>query len=188
MKYPVKLRFVQTEPSTDGSFDKAYVYVCFIEFIDKRTAKVCRLKYVIRAEKIDESIAVKFYASRDRKSQYDKYSLAHGQLGVKAVMEIFNNCLKVISEMIEIFPESSFVFKGAEGYDPTTHRWEDESENQRFRIYRSYLSKRIGSKRFEHFHIPENSIYMLVKKDTEDVEIKQQRIIQSLYSRYGLSH
>ena len=186
MKHPVKLRFVQTEPSHDGSFDKAYVYVCFIEFIDQRTAQFCRLKYIIRAEIIDEIIAVKFYASRDRKSPYDKYSLAHGQLGVRAVMEIFDNCLKVISEMIKKFPEYSFVFKGAEGYDPTTHRWEDESENQRFRIYRSYLSKRIGTKQFEHFHIPENSIYMLVKKESEKIEDKQQRLITSLYSRYGL--
>ncbi|MDE5808280.1 MAG: hypothetical protein K2H76_09190 [Muribaculaceae bacterium] len=186
MKHPVKFRFVQKEPSCDGSFDVAYVYVFFIEFIDRRTEKFCRLKYIARAEIIDETIAVKFYASRDRKSPHDKYSLAHGQLGVKAVMEVLDNCLKVIAEMIIKFPGHSFVFKGAEGYDPSTSRWEDEFENQRFRIYRSFIAKRIGDSLFEHFHIPDNSIYMLIRKDSEPIEAKQRRLITSLYSRYGL--
>ena len=186
MKNPIKFRFVQKEPSKDGSFDQAYVYAFFIEFIDKRTQKFCRLKYIGRAEIIDETIAVKFYASRDRKSRHDKYSLAHGQLGVKAVKDIFNNCLKIITQMMTLYPTHSFIFKGAEGYDPVTRRWEDEQENQRFRIYRSFLSKNIGHTYFEHFHVPSNSIYLLVRKDEEEIMHKQQRLLHSIYQRYGL--
>lgn len=186
MKKPEKYRFVQKEPSSDGSFDECYIYVFFIEFVDNRTGKFCRLKYVGRAERLGETIAVKFYASRDRKSQYDKYSLAHGQLGVKAVMEIFHNCLRIISEMMKKFPDCSFVFKGAEGYDPSTRKWEDERENQRFRIYRSYLSKTIGTNNFDHYHISENSIYLLVKKGSEDSDKKQERLLKELYARFGL--
>lgn len=187
MKSTTDFRFVQKEPSVDGSFDICYTYVFFVEFIDWRTGKFCRLKYVARAEKIAEVFAIKFYASRDRKSQHDKYSLAHKQLGVSAVFSIFDKCLRVIGRMLELYPESSFVFKGAEAYDPQTHKWEDECETQRFRIYRAYLGKRIGSMRFAHFHFPENSVYLLVNRiDCNDVISKKDDLMGMLASRFGM--
>lgn len=179
-------RFVQKEPSVDGSFDVCYIYVFFVEFIDVRTRKPCRLKYVARAEKLGEVYAVKFYASRDRKSRHDKYSLAHKQLGVGAVLSIFNICLDIVVITMQADPDCSFVFKGAEAYDPNTQKWEDERENQRFRIYRSYLSKKVGSKVFAHFHYPENSIYLLVRRDGENVDDKKRRLMEMLKSRFGM--
>ena len=47
-------RFIQKEPSKDGSFDICYVYAMFIRFNDTRNKKPSRLKYIARAEKIDE--------------------------------------------------------------------------------------------------------------------------------------
>ena len=61
-------RYVQKEPSRDGSFDVCHTYVFFIAFTDRKSGKACRIKYVSRAEKIGEVFAIKFYASRDRKS------------------------------------------------------------------------------------------------------------------------
>lgn len=152
-----------------------------------RTNKLCRLKYVARAEKIEEVFAIKFYASRDRKSQYNKYSLAHGQLDVKAVFSIFDTCLWIMSEIIKAFPNSSFVFKASEAYDPHTRREEDEYENQRFRIYRSFLSKKVGTRLFTHYHFPENSIYLLVRKsDTEIDDDKKDRLMHMMKRRFGL--
>ncbi len=177
-------RYVQKEPSRDGSFDVCHTYVFFIAFTDRKSGKACRIKYVSRAEKIGEVFAIKFYASRDRKSIHDKYSLAHKQLSYKAVISIFDRCLEIIAECIMKYPESSFVFKGAEAYDPRTKKWEDEKENQRFRIYRSYLSKKIGTKQFSHFHFPDNSIYLLVKRDCEDDVVKKDRLMAMLMHRF----
>lgn len=186
MSQRTDFRYVQKEPPTDGSFDICHTYVFFINFVDHRTQQTCRLKYVGRAELINETIAVKFYASRDRKSPHNKYSLAHGQLGVKAVLSIFDYCVDIIKEMMILYPKLSFIFKASEAYDPKTERWEDERENQRFRIYRSYLSKRIGSNTFSHYQFPENSIYLLLYKDSEDELLKKNRLMTTLYQRFGL--
>lgn len=177
---------MQKEPSKDGSFDICYTYVFFIDFRDSRNGQPGRLKYVARAEKFGEVFAVKFYASRDKNSKHDKYSLAHKQLTTGAVLSIFNQCLEVIAIIIRLFPESSFVFKGAEGYDPRTQKWEDEHENQRFRIYRSFLSKKIGTTNYSHFQFPENSIYMLVRRDDENDEAKKDRLMTMLSRRLGI--
>ncbi len=187
MKKNREFRYVQKEPSTDGSFDVCHTYVFFIEFTDRRTGMPCKLKYVARAEKMDDVIAVKFYASRDRKSPHDKYSLAHGDLGVKAVLSIFDYCLRIIQEMMALYPDASFVFKGAEAFDPGTRRWEDEKENQRFRIYRSYLAKRIGGATFSHYQFPENSIYLLLKKNGGDENDRKNKMMNNLYKRFGLN-
>lgn len=186
MSNRVDFRYVQKEPSVDGSFDICYTYVFFINFIDHRTQKKCRLKYVARAEVIDDAIAVKFYASRDRKSPHNKYSLAHGQLGAGAVLQIFNYCLKIIIEMIGLYPEHSFVVKAAEAFDPRTRRLEDENENQRFRIYRSFLAKKIGTASFSHYQFPENSIYLLLRKKPDMRPGDEQHLMNSLYNRFGL--
>ena len=80
-------RFVQKEsPKAGDSFDVCYIYVLFVEFEDARNDKPCRLKYVVRAERYEEVLAIKFYASRDRKNINDKYSLAHNQMRPGAVM------------------------------------------------------------------------------------------------------
>ncbi len=181
------LRFVQEEPSTDGSFDVSRTYVFFVSFVDVRNGMPCRLKYVIRAEKIGEVVAIKFYASRDRKSPYDKYSLAHRQLGPGAVLHIMGRCIDVIKDSIALYPDSSFVIKASEAYDPTTQKLEDERENQRFRIYRAYLAKKVGHETFAHFQFREQSIYLLVRRtQDEDIENKKDRLMAYLYSRFGL--
>jgi len=182
------IREVMKEPpSKDGSFDLCHVFVFFVRFADIRNGQACCLKYIARAEKMGEVFAVKFYAARDRKSEHDKYSLAHGQMGVGAVLSIFNNCLSIIIEIGNRYPDCSFVFKGAEAYDSRMHKWEDENENQRFRIYRAYLSKNVGNVTYTHFHFPENSIYLLVHNSDEDVEAKKDRLMMSLKKRYIIS-
>lgn len=180
-------RFIQKEPSKDGSFDICYVYAMFIRFNDTRNKKPCRLKYIARAEKIDEVCAIKFYASRDRKSIHNKYSLAHGQMSPSAVLRIFGYCIEIIKDIMQRHPECSFVIKASEAYDPHTQKWENEAENQRFRIYRSYLSKNIGTSMFSHFHFPENSIYLLVRKDCRETDItKKDRIMGYMKTRFSL--
>lgn len=183
------LRFVQKEsPTENDCFDICFTYVFFIDYVDKNNGQRNRLKYVGRAEKYDDVFAIKFYASRDRKSPHDKYSLAHGQLGVKAVLNIFWNCIAIINDMSKFYPNCSFVFKGAEAYDPNTMRWEDENENQRFRIYRTFLSKVIGTKTFTHYQYLKNSIYLLIRKESTTLDyIKRDRIMNMLYRRFNLS-
>lgn len=178
-------RYVQIEPSSDGTFDLCHVYVFFIHFVDVRNNKECRLKYVGRAEIMGDVIAIKFYASRDRKSKFDKYSLAHGQMGVTAVLSIFHYCLRIISDMMTMYPSCSFVFKGAEAFDPATMRWENEANNQRFRIYRSFLAKHIGAETFSHYHFPDNSIYLLLRRNKDDKDMAE-KMVSSLYKRFGL--
>ncbi len=186
--FTTDFRFVQTEkPLSKDIFDRCYTYVFFVRYKDINTHNKCRLKYVCRAEIYGEVCAIKFYASRDRKSDYDKYSLAHSQLPYSAIMTIFDYRITVMKEIMKKFPEVSFVFKGAEAYDPRTHRQEDEKENQRFRIYRSYLSKRVGTKTFQHSQFPDNSIYLLTNiSGFEDIEDKQNRLREFLSDRFGI--
>lgn len=188
-KSKLDFRFVQKEPaSSTGSFDISYVYVFFIQFLDTRNKKPCRLKYIARAEIFEDVCAIKFYAARDRKGIHEKYSLAHGQMGPKAVLKIFDFCLQIMQRIMNLYPSISFVFKGAEGYDPATQKWEDEAENQRFRIYRSYLSSKIGHATFAHFEFPENSIYLLVFKGHHtNYEGEKNRIMSMLFNRFMLN-
>lgn len=181
-------RFIQKEsPSEKDCFDLCNNYVFFIDFIDKNSTKRNRLKYIGRAEKYEDVFAIKFYASRDRKSPYDKYSLAHGQFGVKTVLSIFWICITIINDVSTKHPDCSFVIKGSEAYDPRTMRWEDEQENQRFRIYRNFLSKVIVTKTFAHYQYLKNSIYLLVRKSNqESEESKRDRLIKMLYQRFNL--
>lgn len=181
-------RFVQKEsPSKGDYFDICYTYVFFIRFNDIKTQKPCKLKYVIRAEIYGEVIAVKFYCSRDRKSQHDFYSLAHEQLNPSAVLTILNNCLKVINISIYQFPNCSFIFKGAEAYDPRSQKWENENNNQRFRIYKHFIGKKIGTSLFTHKIYEEQSIYMLIRHQNKITDSeKGDQLIDMMYSRFGL--
>ena len=86
------------------------------------------------------------------------------------------------------YPQISFIFKASEAYDPHTRREEDEYENQRFRIYRSFLSKKIGTHTFTHYHFPDNSIYLLVRRsETENDDIKKDRLMHMVMKRFGLA-
>lgn len=131
-----------------------------------RNGKPCRLKYIVRAEVFSDVFAIKFYASRDRKGADNKYSIGHGQISVQGVLCILNTTLDIMLDLLKSFPDYSFIIKGAEAYDPATQKEEDENENQRFRIYRRFLAKKIGTQAFTHFQFPEISVYLLVNNNS----------------------
>lgn len=180
-------RFVQTEPGKGKTYSTCYVYAFFVTFEDLRNGKPCRLKYIVRAEVYDDVFAIKFYASRDRKNPENKYSIGHSQISVKGVYEILNTTLDIMVNLLKQFPTYSFIIKGAEAYDPATKKEEDEFENQRFRIYRSFLAKRIGTKTFTHFQFPAISVYLLVNNNgTENPTKKKDEIIAHFKDIYNL--
>lgn len=183
-----KFRFIQMDSPRKGDlFDCCYVYSFFVEHKDRNKKIIGRIKYIIRSEKYQDVFAIKFYASRDRKSIYDKYSLAHGQLSVKGIMTIFGYCLEVMREMSEKYPDCSFVIKGAESFDPKTKKEEDEYENQRFRIYRNYLTKRVGEIKYLHTQYPFKSVYLLTyRHGIRNVEEKRDAQILMLFKKFGL--
>lgn len=182
-----KFRFVQTEPGTHGSYDLCYTYAFLVEFDDARNGKPCKLKYIVRAEVFSDVFAIKFYASRDRKGADNKYSIGHGQISVQGVFGILNTTLEIMLDLLKKFPEYSFIIKGAEAYDPATKKEEDEYENQRFRIYRSFLAKNIGTTAFTHFQFPEISVYLLVNnKSGLSANDKKDEIMEHFKAIYEL--
>ena len=86
------------------------------------------------------------------------------------------------------FPDLSFVIKGAEGFDPKTQRYEPETENQRFRIYRALLAKSFGSETFTHFQYKHSSIYFLVRNSNiETPEQKEARLFNILREKHNMT-
>lgn len=100
------------------------------------------------------------------KSPESKYSIGHGQISVKGVLDILSTTPEIMLSLLKTFPSISFIIKGAEAYDPATKKEEDERENQRFRIYRSFLAKNIGTLVFTHYQFPEISVYLLVSNNS----------------------
>ncbi|MDE6226360.1 MAG: hypothetical protein K2M63_02450 [Muribaculaceae bacterium] len=187
---PSVLRFVQRDyPKNSGEkYDVCYIYSCFITFLNIKNGKKSRLKYIIRAEKYQDVFAIKFYASRDRKSVYDKYSLGHNDISITGIRQIFEFCIDVLLEILELFPGSSFVVLGADSYNPKTQKTESSIENQRFRIYRLFLNRRIGSETFHHFQHPSISLYLLTYKDGKNDKEKSYHQIKMLLDKFELKY
>lgn len=178
--YPIK--FIQkASPNLDDAFDFCRVYRFYTDAIP-----TCqRLKYIIRAEAHERVFAIKFYAARDKKLD-NKYNRILGVYDYISALRILVTCASLIPELMQEFPEYSYIVNGARTID-INKKIENESETQRFRVYRALATKIIGTQSFEHYQFKEISSYLLVRKLLNiNIEDEKNRIKQMFLNRYEI--
>ncbi|HWZ03824.1 MAG TPA: hypothetical protein VNX40_09450 [Mucilaginibacter sp.] len=171
--YPLK--FVQKRPCKDGS---SHLFTLVYKFHSPITKYI----YILHADYHEENVfAIKFYAKKDRNSDY-KYSLLtnKGDVG-----NILITCLKAIPLILKDYPDASFGFIGSRTIDMESKTAEDYGNNQRFRIYRRIIDKKIGLNIFEHYVYEPISGYLLVNKSArQDIDIKKKAITKMFQETY----
>lgn len=102
-----------------------------------------------------------------RKSDY-KYSLItnRGDVG-----NLLVTCLKCVPLLLEKYPSASFGFVGSRTYDKISRKMEGYSNTQRFKIYRAFVLKKIGTDLFQHFEYDEVSGYLLINQNVVLIRI-----------------
>lgn len=180
---PYELKRIQIDhsPKINELFEECFIY----KFFTDEQTKGGKTRYIARAEVYGESIAVKFYPQSA--DEEHRYSASTNRFTFKGVIKVILTCAKLIPEMMEIFPNASFVIKASEGIDLQTNTEEQESNNQRFRIYKYALNQVIGNENFQHYEYPDISVYFLInKRDCDDLEDKHERIKKELIGEFNL--
>jgi len=138
-------------------------------------------------ELFEECFIYKFFTDEQTKGGKTRYIASTNRFTFKGVIKVILTCAKLIPEMMEIFPNASFVIKASEGIDLQTNTEEQESNNQRFRIYKYALNQVIGNENFQHYEYPDISVYFLInKRDCDDLEDKHERIKKELIGKFNL--
>ncbi len=169
---PFELKFIQRIPPRVGDdFEYAYIY----SFWTDECNGIRGVKYVLRAEKFEDTFAIKFYAQKDSGSvhKYHKILQLHDY---KSALRVFVTCASVVPVILENHPDASFVVMGAQSIDEIGNM-EQMDTDQRFRIYRYIATRLFGRVLFEHYEYTQASTYLLLNKtDCDDVNQKQERI------------
>ena len=171
---PYPLRFIQLERCKD-------ITPHLFTYIYKFRSPATKYYYVLRADYHAENVfAVKFYAQQHKHSDY-KYS----KLTNKGdVIRILITCLSVIPPLLDEFPGASFGFIGSRTIDKVSRRVEGFNRTQRFRVYRKIVNETIGPDTFEHFEYPDISGYLLINRDSENIEEKERILIRMFSDTY----
>lgn len=181
---PYDIQFIQkASPKEGDAFDFSYIY----KFWTDRTARYQSLKYIIRVEAHGDVFAIKFYAARDKKldNKYSRILKAHSYLDT---LRIFLTCSSVVFPVITKHPSASFVINGAQSMDLESGKMENNSNNQRFRLYKYIAMRLFGRKSFGHYNFPEVSSYLMVNRfECQDVEQKKDEIMERLITIYDMN-
>ena len=168
------LKFIQKDWCTDKT---SHLFTCIYKFYSPRT----RLQYILRADYHEEGVfAIKFYVQQHSKSDH-KYSKVTNK---GDVANILATCIKVIPILLKEYPEASFGLLGGRSIDKKASKVESYEENQRFRIYRTYASKKIGTKTFTHIEYTSISAYLLINNSCSNIEEKEARIKKMFIETY----
>ncbi|MEH6305581.1 hypothetical protein RYH73_08000 [Olivibacter sp. CPCC 100613] len=175
--YPgYELQFIQKRRIKDGS---AHLF----SFLYKFYSPVTDLQYVLTADYHEgDFFAIKFYAKMHRKSDFKYYLITNrGDVG-----NLLVTCLKCVPLLLGEYPTASFGFVGSRTYDKNSRKMEGYSNTQRFKIYREFVSKKIGTGLFQHFEYEEVSGYLLInQKCGVDPNIKERQLVSMLAATYN---
>ena len=179
--HPYELKYIQKEkPKSRDAFDFCLVYSFFTKSDPER------IKYIVRAEFQEDVIAIKFYAAKNSKSE-NKYHLILDKNRYRGTLCILMTCVNLIPMLLKDYPSSSFIIKASNTIDIKSKKEEDDSVNQRFRIYRWLFSETIGDQTFEHIEYKDVSVYLLVNKSNKDIDSKKKNIEKLFLTRYVVS-
>jgi hypothetical protein len=180
---PYHIYYIQKSAPTASQDDFSFSYI--YRFYTEKTDNYQRLKYIIRAECIEDVFAIKFYAARDRKhdKKYNRIIKAHGYINT---LRVFFTCASIVPLILEKHPMCSFVINGAQSMDLKS-KIEDRNNNQRFRIYKNIAIRLFGKHCFEHYEFKEISSYLIInKKDCLNIEEKKERIKKTFLDIYNI--
>lgn len=151
-------------------------------YIFKFFSTKSKTKYILKADYHKQNIfAIKFYPKIYKYLDDKKY---HRISNLGDVSNVLITCIKVIPELLNKFPGSSFCFIASPSIDKTSDRFEGFRMNQRFRIYRQLVIQKIGSETFEHFEFNEVSAYLLANKLNSNIEQYLSGVTQMFIATY----
>ena len=176
--YPLKFIQKDTPRSMRDAFDWCRIY-SFLTSPDKT-------KYIVRAEFHEDVIAIKFYADKCKKSD-NRYNLILNKNTYGGTMRILRTCIGLIPLLLKDYPSYSFIVKASHSIDLKHDKEENDSLNQRFRIYRTLFSKHIGDSTFKHIQYPDASVYLLLNKANPDLSGKEEAVKELFLERYDVS-
>jgi hypothetical protein len=168
------LKFIQKRPCRD---DSDHLFTLIYKFYSPAT----KYQYILHADyHRGDVFALKFYVKLHRHSEY-KYSRItnRGDIG-----NILVTCAKVVPLLLKDYPTSSFCFAASRTIDPVTHRVENIPTNQRFKTYTYLASTKFGTNAFAHFSYEELSAYLMVNKNSGNVNVKEREIVKILSGTY----
>jgi hypothetical protein len=166
-----ELKFIQRDRCKDSS---AHIDSHIFKFF----SIVTKYHYIIRAEYHEQDVfAVKFYCKKDRKSDY-KYSriINKGDVG-----NIVISCLNVVPILLQNYPTASFGFIGARTYDPKKKVFEPLENTQRFKVWSYVVERKIGINTFKHLTFPQASGYLLLNRNSPEVETQKEDLIKGMF-------
>jgi hypothetical protein len=150
-------------------------------YVYKFYSPITKYWYVINADYHETDVfVVKFYPKPYKRSDF-KYNKTtnKGDVG-----NILITCIKVIPDIIEKHPTTSFGFIGAPSIDKKG-LIEGFVNNQRFKIYSEIAAKKIGTQTFAHSPYPAISGYLLINKLNEDIDGKEIEIKKMFAATYN---
>lgn len=168
------LKFIQRNPCKDGS---SHLYSYIFKFHSPITNHI----YILIAEYYNKNVfSIKFYSKRHRKSQH-KYNkiINKGDVG-----NILISCLNVIPYLLNIHPTSSFAISSSRTIDFKHKRVENSENNQRFKLYKYIIQKKIGTETFSHFEYTKISSYMLINNKNDNIEQKERELVSMFSHTY----
>ncbi len=137
--------------------------------------------YILNADYHAEDVfAIKFYVKQHSKSDY-KYSKITNK---KDLPNILITCAKVVPILMAEFPTASFGFAASRSLDDRANKVEGLPNNQRFQAYSYLACKKFGTQTFAHFDYPAISSYLLLNKNSGDVEKKEKAIVDMFRANY----
>lgn len=171
------IKFIQKHTCKDGS-DHLFT------FIYKFFCADSKLHYIVRAEYHTENVfAIKFYCKKDKRSDF-KYNKIINKNKYSTVIKIFETCLSLIPELLELQPNCSFAILSSRSIDFSNPKKLTEAlkKNQRFRVYTRFLQERIGNVTFTHMQYEELSSYLLINNNEADIDAKE-NMIKEMFER-----
>ena len=155
----------------------AHLFTCIYKFYSPKT----KLIYIINADYHEHDVfAIKFYTKQHKHSK-NKFSIITNK---GDVTNILISCSKVIPILLGGYPNASFGFCASRTIDKLSKKIENFSVNQRFRIYRNFISALFGTKTFQHYEYTQISSYLLINKGNENVETAERNIVKMFSQTY----
>ncbi|MBB2150879.1 hypothetical protein [Pedobacter gandavensis] len=90
----------------------------------------------------------------------------------------------MIPIILKDYPDSSFGFIGARTIDFASKTVEDYKNTQRFRVYKEVVPYKIGPKTFEHIEYADISGYLLINRNSGNIDKKERNLINMFTLTY----
>ncbi len=134
---------------------------------------ICNQQYIVEVDLFENKhlAIIKFYLKNHSESDY-KYSLTLDNGSSYNFLLILNTVYCIMLDYLNIYQNISFGFTGSPSINYLNQELKKKTEeqsliepnSQRFRIYRTYLSRYISHEKFTHIEYKNTSSYFIINK------------------------